>query len=45
MLTVPGLARSAEPVLENCRQSMVNLKAQRYLQTAIKDGHMAARSL
>ena len=28
LITVPGLARSSEPVLENCKQSMVNLKAE-----------------
>ncbi len=31
MITVPGLARSADPVLENCKQAQENLKAQRYL--------------
>ncbi len=31
VLTVPGLARSAEPLIENSRQSLTSLKAQRNL--------------
>ena len=31
MITVPGLARSADPVLENCRAAMNNLRAERNL--------------
>jgi lysophospholipase L1-like esterase len=31
MMTVPGLARSADPVLENCKQSLDSLKAERNL--------------
>ena len=27
MITVPGLARAAEPILENTRQSLLNLRA------------------
>lgn len=29
-LTVPGLARASEPLLENCRQSRTNLQASRF---------------